>query len=135
MKITADKYENEPVRYPALEVIDLAAEGRAVTEKYRNMVISKVNDSCLRLAVFDEEYLWHRHPTSDELFIVIEGCLAIDFEDGRELKLTAWQSVTVPAGMLHRTRAEGRTVNLCFEKLGAETVFLDAAEKPKSAFK
>ncbi len=52
-------------------------------------------------------------------------CLVIDLEDGRELKLTAWQSVTVPAGMRHRTRAEGRTVNLCFEKLGAETVFVE----------
>ncbi len=133
MKITAGKYENEPVRYPALEVVNLAAEGKAVTEKYRNMVISKVNDSCLRLAVFDEEYLWYYHPTSDELFIVIEGCLAIDFEDGRELKLTAWQSVTVPAGTLHRTRAEGRTVNLCFEKLGAETVFMDAPGKQQKS--
>lgn len=126
MKFTADKYENEPVRYPPLQVVDLAAEGKAVSEKYRNMVINKVNDSCLRLAVFDEEYRWHYHPTSDELFIVIEGCLAIDFEDGRELKLTAWQSVTVPAGTLHRTRAEGRTVNVCFEKSVAETVFVVA---------
>jgi len=25
----------------------------------------------------------------------------------------------------HRTRAIGRTVNLCFEELGAETVFVD----------
>ncbi len=129
MKINADKYKNEPVRYPALEVVDLLAEGRAITEKYRNVVISKVNDGCLRLAVFEEDYLWHHHPTSDELFIVIEGCLAIDFEDGRELKLTSWQSVTIPAGTLHRTRAIGRTINLCFEHSGAETVFAESTEK------
>ncbi len=129
MKINADKYKNEPVRYPALEVVDLLAEGRAITEKYRNVVISKVNDGCLRLAVFEEDYLWHHHPTSDELFIVIEGCLAIDFEDQRELKLTSWQSVTIPAGTLHRTRAIGRTINLCFEQSGAETIFAESTEK------
>jgi len=129
MKISADRYENEPVRYSPLDVVDLLAEGRAVTESYRNTVISKVNDSCLRLAVFDEDYLWHRHPASDELFIVIDGCLAIDFEDGRELKLTSWQSVTIPAGTLHRTRAIGRTINLCFEQLGAETVFTESSEE------
>ncbi len=129
MKINADKYKNEPVRYPALEVVDLLAEGRAITEKYRNVVISKVNDGCLRLAVFEEDYLWHHHPASDELFIVIEGCLAIDFEDGRELKLTSWQSVTIPAGTLHRTRAIGRTINLCFEQSGAETIFAESTEK------
>ncbi len=128
MKFTSEEYKNEPVRFQALEIVDLAAEGKAVTESYRNMVVSKVNDSCLRLAVFNEQYQWHYHPTSDELFVVIDGCLVIDFEDGRELKLTAWQSVTVPAGTVHRTRAEGRTVNLCFEKLEAETVFVELPE-------
>ncbi len=127
-KDIAEQYENEAVRYAPLEVVDLAAEGRAVTEDYRNMVISQVNDSCLRLAVFNEQYGWHYHPGSDELFIVVEGCLVIDFENGTQLKLTPWQSVTVPAGTIHRTRAEGRTVNLCFEKLRTETVFVSQPE-------
>lgn len=126
MEDIAAKYENEPVRYAPLEVVDLAAEGRAVTEDYRNMVINQVNDSCLRLAVFNEQYEWHYHPHSDELFIVVEGCLVIDFEQRETLKLTAWQSVTIPAGTIHRTRAEGRTVNLCFEKLRAETTFISS---------
>ena len=125
MQFTAEEYVNEAVRYPALEVVDLSAEGAAVTENYRNMVINRVNDSCLRLAVFEEAYRWHYHPTSDELFVVVDGCLAIDLEDGRELRLKAWQCVTIPAMTRHRTRAIGRTVNLCFEKLQAETVFVD----------
>jgi mannose-6-phosphate isomerase-like protein (cupin superfamily) len=126
MDAAAGRYAKEPVRYPALNVVDLAAEGAAVTEPYRNMVISRVNDSCLRLAVFDEAYRWHYHPASDELFIVVSGCLAIDLADDRELRLGPWQCVTIPAMTRHRTRALGRTVNLCFENLGAETVFIDA---------
>jgi mannose-6-phosphate isomerase-like protein (cupin superfamily) len=126
MDSTAERYAKEPVRYPALHVVDLAAEGAAVTEPYRNMVISRVNDSCLRLAVFDEVYRWHYHPTSDELFVVVSGCLAIDLADNRELRLQPWQCVTIPAMARHRTRALGRTVNLTFENLGAETVFVDA---------
>ena len=78
MDPVAETYAREPVRYPALHVVDLAAEGAAVIERYRNTVISRVNDSCLRLAVFDEAYRWHYHPTSDELFVVVSGCLAID---------------------------------------------------------
>ena len=126
MHATAESYATEPVRYPPLQLIDLAAEGAAVTEQYRNMVINRVNDSCLRLAVFDEVYHWHYHPTSDELFIVVSGCLAIDLSDNRELRLQPWQCVTIPAMTVHRTRALGRTINLCFEKLGAETVFVEA---------
>jgi mannose-6-phosphate isomerase-like protein (cupin superfamily) len=125
MDSSAERYVNEPVRCPALEVADLVGEGAAVTESYRNMVITRVNDSCLRLSVFEEVYRWHYHPTSDELFVVVSGCLAIDLEGGREIQLQPWHCVTIPAGVRHRTRAIGRTMNLCFEKLGAETVFLD----------
>ena len=126
MDTTAERYANEPVRYPSLRVVDLVAVGAAVTEQYRNMVINRVNDSCLRLAVFDEVYGWHYHPTSDELFVVVSGCLAIDLKDNGELRLQPWQCVTIPAMTVHRTRALGRTANLCFEKLGAETVFVNA---------
>ena len=128
MQFNADTYSNEPVRYPPLQVVNLFAEGAAVTENYRNMVINRVNDSCLRLAVFNEAYLWHFHPTSDELFLVVEGCMAIELAGGREVQLKPWDCLTVPAGTHHRTRAAGRTVNLCFEKAGAATVFLDVPE-------
>ena len=128
MDISADAYMNEPVQYPALQVINLKEEGAKVADSYRNMVINRVNSSCLRLAVFEGEYRWHYHPTSDELFIVVEGCLAIDLEDGRELRLQPWESVTIPAATVHRTRAIGRTVNLCFEAFGAETVFVEQPE-------
>jgi mannose-6-phosphate isomerase-like protein (cupin superfamily) len=52
--------------------------------------------------------------------------LAIDLADDREFHLHPWQCVTIPAMTRHRTRALGRTVNLCFENLGAETVFIDS---------
>jgi mannose-6-phosphate isomerase-like protein (cupin superfamily) len=71
------------------------------------------------------EYPWHSHPHSDELFLVVEGCLIIELSDGRSLTLEPWQAVTIPAGTVHRTRADVRTVNLCFEELATETVFLD----------
>jgi mannose-6-phosphate isomerase-like protein (cupin superfamily) len=55
------------------------------------------------------------------------GRLEIDLADSRTLRLEPWQSVVVPAGSVHRTRGIGRTVNLCFEDLAADTVFVDRA--------
>lgn len=123
---SASSYASEPVRFPPLHMVDLRAEAAAVTERYRNQVISQVNSSCLRLAVFEESYAWHHHPAADELFLVVEGLLAIDLADGTTFELGPWQSVTIPAGTVHRTRAIGRTVNLCFETLGAETIVVSA---------
>ena len=127
---TAQSYRDEPVRYPPLQVVDLVAESTDVAQGYSNIVINSVNQHCLRLAVFEGEYPWHHHPTSDELFLVVEGCLLVDLADGRTLRLEPWQTVTVPAGTVHRTRTEGRTVNLCFEELAADTVFVDGPVDP-----
>jgi mannose-6-phosphate isomerase-like protein (cupin superfamily) len=124
---SADAYANEPVRFPPLQVVDIGTEATAQTEVYRNQVLSRVNTSCLRLAVLSGDYPWHQHPHSDELFLVVEGTLEIDVADGRTLRLERWQSVVVPAGHVHRTRGIGRTVNLCFEDWAAATVFVDRA--------
>ena len=47
---TAD-YQNEPVRYPALERLDVMAEASTIEQQYRNIVLNQVNNHCLRLAV------------------------------------------------------------------------------------
>jgi hypothetical protein len=46
---------------------------RSGAEPYRNMVLNRVNESGMRLAVFKETYRWYVHPASDELFLVVEG--------------------------------------------------------------
>jgi mannose-6-phosphate isomerase-like protein (cupin superfamily) len=130
---SAEAYANEPVRFPALTVFDVAAESALVGEAYRNQVLSRVNTSCLRLAVVDGEYPWHKHPRTDELFLVVEGCLEIELADSRSFSLGPWQGVVIPAGEVHRTRGIGRTVNLCFEELAADTVFLDAQSSSSSS--
>jgi mannose-6-phosphate isomerase-like protein (cupin superfamily) len=128
MDSTAKSYASEPVRYPQLQVIDVVAEGAAITDSYKNIVLNQVNGSCLRLSVMTEDYRWHYHPKSDELFLVVDGCLEIDLAGGQQLRLTPWQCATVPAGVIHRTRPVGRSVNLCFEELGAETIFANSSE-------
>jgi mannose-6-phosphate isomerase-like protein (cupin superfamily) len=124
---SAQEYSAQTARHPALAVVDIRAEQAAVTESYRNQVLVDVNGDCVRLAVFEGEYRWHHHPDSDELFLVVAGTLQIDLEGGDRLELTEWQSVVIPAGTVHRTRAIGRTVNLTCEKNGAQTVFVDTA--------
>ena len=122
---SAQEYSTQTARYPALTVIDIRAEQAAVTESYRNQVLVNVNSDCMRLSVFEGEYRWHHHPDSDELFMVVAGTLQIDLADGNRMELGAWQSVVIPAGTVHRTRAIGRTVNITYEKAGAQTVFVE----------
>lgn len=115
----------DPVLYQQLVVANLAAEGAASAGPYRNVVVNRVNESCLRLSTFEGDYPWHLHPDSDELFVVVDGQLGIDLADGSSFRLGPWDMLTIPAGTVHRTRALPRAVNLCVEHLAARTTFVD----------
>jgi mannose-6-phosphate isomerase-like protein (cupin superfamily) len=116
---------HDPIIYPPLTVMHITDQAASKGQPYRNVVLSQINDSCLRIAAFEGEYFWHYHSSSDELFIVVQGILEIDFEDGSTLRLSAWDAITIPARTVHRTRAIGRTVNLTIEHLAADTVVVD----------
>jgi mannose-6-phosphate isomerase-like protein (cupin superfamily) len=76
----------------------------------------------VRISTMTETYPWHLHPNSDETFLVVEGRLLIEFENGFS-ELVPGQLLTVPSGVRHRTRPVGeRSVNLTFELAQAETV-------------
>jgi len=99
------------------------ALSRAIDGSYENRALAQVNDHEVRMSVMTEPFGWHLHPDSDETFLVVEGGLAIDFENS-SVELAPGQMLTVPRGMLHRTRPVGkRSVNLTFEKSGAATEF------------
>jgi len=122
---SAAEYRAQTAQYPALTVVDVRTEQHHVTESYKNQVLLNINADCMRLSVFEGQYRWHKHPDSDELFLVVGGELQIEFEGGAQVTLREWQSIVVPAGTVHRTRAVGRTVNITYERQNAQTVFVE----------
>jgi mannose-6-phosphate isomerase-like protein (cupin superfamily) len=95
-----------------------------VTDAYNNTLLEQINDHGLRMAVMEGEYKWHYHANTDELFVVLEGELKIEIKDSETLFLKPGEFVKIPAKTVHKTSAIGRTVNLCFEKDGEDTVFV-----------
>jgi len=110
---------------PPFQRINLKELSQRITEDYKNVIVNEVNESCLHLAVMTATYPWHRHPESDELFLVLEGELIIEFKDHEAVTLQPYDIFTIPAGVIHRTRCLQRTVNLCFEQTEATTEFIN----------
>jgi mannose-6-phosphate isomerase-like protein (cupin superfamily) len=101
-----------------LEHIDLDAEAAAY-EPWFNETLTTVNDAVVRLAIVDGDFHWHRHDDQDEFFLVLSGELLIDLkEDGRTVTLGPHMAFTVPRGVVHRTRARGRTAVIMVEAAG-----------------
>jgi len=96
----------------------------AVTDAYKNFELTSVNDHCVRMSVMEGEYPWHFHQDSEELFFLLEGQLRIEFQDQKAIVLLPGDYLKIPAKMIHKTSAIGRSVNLCFETSTNETVFV-----------
>ncbi len=96
------------------EIIDLTGIMETHEEPWYNVTLSRVNDSLVRLGVFLGEFHWHTHNNEDELFYVISGRLLLDLSE-ETIELESGQAYTVPKGILHRTRAEEKTVVLMVE--------------------
>ena len=100
--------------YKPLEVVEEKVLADTCKYKWYNQTLCQVNNSVVRLGVFEGEYHWHKHDNDDEFFYVVEGKLLIDLAD-RVVELAPRQGIVVPKGMMHRTRAPTRTVALMVE--------------------
>ena len=102
------------IKFKPLTLIDVSAEAAAVTDRWFNQTLCKVNDSVVRLGVMQGEYHWHKHDNDDEFFYVISGRFIIDLE-GRTVELAPGQGFAVPRGVMHCTRSPERSVILMIE--------------------
>ena len=80
-------------------------------------VIAEMNDYQFKLVKLDGDFVWHDHPDTDEAFIVLEGRLRIEFEDG-QVELEAGEMYVVPKGVAHRPRADNEVRVLLIEPRG-----------------
>lgn len=101
-------------KYKQSEIIDIPRIVETCSEKWYNTTLSQVNDSLVRLGIFEGEFHWHHHDNEDEFFYVISGKLLLDLKEGT-IEIDQNQAYTVPKGVEHRTRAEEKTVVLMVE--------------------
>jgi mannose-6-phosphate isomerase-like protein (cupin superfamily) len=102
-------------KFGQLTPIDIASEAKACTERWLNQTLTTVNESVVRLGVVEGDFHWHKHDTEDEFFLVLEGELSIEVEGRETFVLGPHQAVTIPRGVMHRPRAETRTVVIMVE--------------------
>ncbi|MGW9530260.1 cupin domain-containing protein [Paenibacillus terrae] len=68
-------------------------------------VIGEMNDYQFKLVKIVGDFVWHEHQDTDEVFIVIEGEMFIDFRDG-QVKISQGEMFIVPRGVEHKPFAE-----------------------------
>ncbi len=60
-----------------------------------------MNDYQFKLVKIKGDFVWHEHEDTDEVFIVIEGSMGIEFKD-RSVELSSGDMIVVGKGEQHR---------------------------------
>ena len=97
--------------------VNLAGKLATFDEPFQPKIVGYYNDNKIQVAKTRGEFVWHAHPDTDDLFLVLDGRLTIQLRD-RDVELGPGELFVVPRGVEHRPRAEGEARILLIEPRG-----------------
>ena len=65
------------------------------SDLWQPRVIAEMNDYQFKLVKIKGEFVWHEHDDTDEVFIVLEGEMEIEFRDG-SVEMKAGEMFVIP---------------------------------------
>jgi mannose-6-phosphate isomerase-like protein (cupin superfamily) len=80
-------------------------------------IIAQMNDYHFKLVKFRGNFVWHKHADTDEVFIVLDGEMSLEFRDGRA-DLKTGEMFVVPKGLEHKPLAEKECKIMLVEPAG-----------------
>lgn len=92
-----------------MKAISLEKKYQQFQEHWTPKIIAELNGQYVKLAKLQGEMIWHSHAEEDELFVVQQGTLIMDFRDRTEVVKTG-EILVVPKGIEHRPRTNGEEV-------------------------
>jgi mannose-6-phosphate isomerase-like protein (cupin superfamily) len=88
-----------------IEVVNIKEKFGLFNEQWSPKIIGEMNDSYVKIAKLQGEFVWHLHENEDEMFLIIQGSLTIRLRD-RDLLVNAGEFVIIPHGVEHMPVAE-----------------------------
>jgi mannose-6-phosphate isomerase-like protein (cupin superfamily) len=101
----------------SVKKINLKDKLSKFSEHWSPRIIAEMNNYQFKLAKIKGEFVWHDHKDTDEVFIVIEGTMSIEFRDGA-VDLGEGELCVVPKGVEHKPYAENECKIMLVEPRG-----------------
>ena len=98
-------------------IINFTEKFNKFTDKWSPKIIAQMNDYHFKLVRVEGDFTWHDHKDTDEVFIVLEGRLKIDFRE-ESIILKEEELFVVPKGVKHKPFAEKECKLLLIEPAG-----------------
>jgi mannose-6-phosphate isomerase-like protein (cupin superfamily) len=88
-----------------------------ISEPWQPHRLTSMNDYDVKIVKIHGEFVWHTHPDTDELFLVISGELVIQLRD-RDVALGPNDVFVVPRGVEHCPKAAREVQAVLIEPRG-----------------
>lgn len=99
-----------------IEVINFEKKFEKIKNLHSYKVIAQMNNYYFKLVKMKRDFIWHQHPETDEVFIVIDGNLTIDLRD-KTLTLNKFEMVVIPKGVEHKPSSKEECKILLIEPM------------------
>jgi mannose-6-phosphate isomerase-like protein (cupin superfamily) len=100
-----------------ISVVNFGEKFRKIKEQHSYKIIAQMNNYHFKLVRMQREFIWHKHPETDEVFMVIDGNLQIDLR-GKALTLKKGEMVVIPKGVEHKPSCKEECKILLIEPAG-----------------
>ena len=100
-----------------MDTINLKEKMDKFSDHWSPKVIAELNDYQFKLVKIQGEFVWHNHPDTDEVFIVLEGNMKIEFENDT-IELNEGEMLVVPKGIQHKPIADNECKIMLVEPRG-----------------
>jgi mannose-6-phosphate isomerase-like protein (cupin superfamily) len=97
--------------------VNLEEKLDALDRPFSPRIVAYLNDYKVQVAKVRGEFVWHKHPETDDFFLVLDGRLTIQLRDG-EVELGPGELYVVPRGVEHCPRADMEAHILLIEPRG-----------------
>ena len=81
--------------------INIQSKFELFNEHWSPKVIAELNDYQFKLVKIKGQFTWHEHKETDEVFLVIEGSMGIEFRDNT-VTLKVGEMIVVKKGEQHK---------------------------------
>jgi mannose-6-phosphate isomerase-like protein (cupin superfamily) len=94
-----------------MQAVNLASKLAAFDQHWSPRTVAMFNGHDVMVVKVEGEFVWHSHPDTDDLFLVLKGELDIELRD-LTVTLKAGELFVVPRAVEHRTVARRGEVHL-----------------------
>ncbi len=97
-----------------IQKVNLKEKFDSFSDHWNPRIAGELNGQMVKLAKASGEFVWHKHATEDELFLVLKGHLKIKLREG-DIDLHPGEFVIIPHGLEHCPVAMDEVEMLLFE--------------------